>query len=242
MTIRITPHLLGGFVALAALCALPAAAQDGPGAVTSTTAGGEPLSQALAALSTSNGFEVRGLDKVGDETVQAPKFGTPVQALRRMLDGYAYTLELAPAEAAGNTPGKLLRVSIIGHSGDGAGDTTQAPTLAPADVVADYGAGPATADADAPGGAVHPVAHMLQTIARTSMPLSVNSGVSAASGQPLAGAAGPTSVAPGSAPGGAGGDAASNATDMAALTRLASGNLSALVQSLKAACPAGGKC
>jgi len=234
MTIRFTSHLLGGFAALAALCAVPAVAQDAAGA-------GEPLAQALTALSTANGFEVRGLDKVGGETVKPPKSGTPVQALKRILDGYAYTLELAPADPAGKGAGKLLRVSILGHVGDAPADS--GPAAAPvvtAGASADAGIDSAAADANAPGGAVHPVGHMLQTIARSSMPLPAASGGLTASGQATFPAA--ASGAPTSAASGANGDTASNATDMATLTRNASANLSALVQSLKAACPTGSKC
>jgi hypothetical protein len=233
MSIRINSHLLGGFVALAALCAVPAVALD-------KSAAGEPLTQALTALSTANGFEVRGIDKVGAETVQTPKTGTPVQALKRMLDGYAYTLELAPADPAGKGAGKLLRVSILGHVGDAPSDLAAPAGPPAAATLAEGGAAPATMDDNAPAGAVHPVGQMLRTIAKSSMPLPVGSGAMMASGQPAVPGVAPAT--PASNAGGASGDAASNQTDMAALTRTASGNLAALVQSLKAACPAGGKC
>jgi hypothetical protein len=235
MSIRITSHLLGGFVALAALCAVPAVAQD-------KSVAGEPLTQALTALSTANGFEVRGLDKVGAETVNPPKSGTPVQALKRILDGYAYTLELAPADPAGKGAGKLLRVSILGHVGDAPAELVAqagAPA-ATAATLADGSAAPAPGDDNAPAGPVHPVGQMLRTIAKSSMRLPVGSGAMTGPGQ--ASAPGVAPAAPASTAGGVTGDANSTATDMAALTRSASANLSALVQSLKAACPAGGKC
>ena len=70
MMIRITSHLRGGCIALAVLCAVPAVAQDA-----ATEA--EPLTRALTALSVANDFEVRGLDKVGNETVTPPKAAPP---------------------------------------------------------------------------------------------------------------------------------------------------------------------
>jgi hypothetical protein len=182
---------------------------------------------------------VRGLDKVGAETVNPPKSGTPVQALKRILDGYAYTLELAPADPAGKGAGKLLRVSILGHVGDAPAELA-AQAGAPAATLADGSAAPAPGDDNAPAGPVHPVGQMLRTIAKSSMPLPVGSGAMTGSGQ--AAASGVAPAAPASTAGGVTGDANSTATDMAALTRSASANLSALVQSLKAACPAGGKC
>ncbi len=239
MTARTGSHIAMGFVALAALCAPPVAAQGDAGTDKSAT-GGQPLIQALTTLSTSNGFEVRGLDKLGDETVRTPKSGTPVQTLRRMLDGYAYTLELAPSDPAGKNAGKILRVSILGHAGDAAGDQGQSTASAAATTAATP-----TVDTDGSGAPVHPVTHMLQTIARSTIPQSLAAANATAAGQPglvaagSAGAAAPTAAA---SNGASGGDTASSTTDMAALTRMASANLSSLVQSLKAACPAGGKC
>jgi hypothetical protein len=242
MSIRITSHVGGTLAVFAALCAFPAVGQDGP------TAAGQPLSQALTALATADGFEVRGLDRVGDETVQPPKSTSPVKALRRMLDGYAYTLELAPADATGKSSGKLIRVSVLGHSGDGAGNPAPAessPTLSgAAPSLADASVQSAPANGDSQAAPAHPVAHMLQTLARNSMPLPVNAGPGNAPGQP--GAVSPLTSGAGASATGASaptaGDATPNATDMAAMTRTASGNLSALVQSLKASCPAGAKC
>lgn len=240
MSLRIATHSFGALACLAALCAYPAAAQDS--AAAKAAGGGEPLSQALTTLSQADGFEVRGLDRVGDETVQAPKSSSPVQALRRMLDGYAYTLELAPADAAGKSSGKLIRVSILGHSGDGAGNPAQASAPGSTVAIGDLNAGSATPAADSSAESAHPVTHMLQAIARSSIPQTANtalvqsgqlSGAPAADGSATSGTA---------APGTAAGTSASGAPDMAALTRTASGNLSALVQSLKVACPAGAKC
>jgi hypothetical protein len=222
-------------------------------------------------LATADGFESRGIDRIGDETVHAPaKSATPVQALRRMLNGYAYTLELSPANAAvANTAGadtkagKLIRVSILGHVGDNIADAS-APAAAAPGQPADSGALPAAGDMQA--GPVHPVNHMLQSLARSTIPPSLGgpTGAETASASAqfgvvsggVAGAPAATASTPDASSGatssGAGatassggtssGDGTATTTDMAALTRTASANLSALVQSLKAACPAGGKC
>ena len=244
MMIRITSHLRGGCIALAVLCAVPAVAQDA-----ATEA--EPLTRALTALSVANDFEVRGLDKVGNETVTPPKAATPVQALKRILDGYAYTLELTHAEGAGKTAGKLVRVSILGHVGDTPAVGPAQPAAPATTVAAQPDAGPDAAnasDSDNTGSAVHPVAHMLRSLARSIMPATGRSGaMMAQSGQPamVAAVGGASATAAGSvsaATAATNGGSATNVVDMAAFTRAASANLSALVQSLKAACPAGGRC
>jgi hypothetical protein len=235
MSMRINSRLIGVLAGFVALSAFPAVAQNG------TLTDTQPLSQALTSLATADGFEIRGLDRVGDETVQAPKSDSPVKALRRMLDGYAYTLELAPADAVGHGSGKLIRVSILGHSGDSTGDSAPSPSSSP--VAPTPGAGadiqPMAADTGSSAGPMHPVSHMLQTIARTTLPQSANSGMPGAAGQMGVASSG-TGTAGTGAP--ATGAAGSNPANMAELTRQASANLSALVQSLKASCPAGAKC
>jgi hypothetical protein len=234
---RKVPLVLAALAATASIWAFPVAAQDSVGkpAVVS----GERLSQALVKLSTADGFEIRGLERVGDETVQPPKSGSTAQILRRLLRGYSYTVELVAADPAGKAPAKLTRVNILGHASDVAGDLAQTSESAPGQASADAG-GPSTAstaDGTAPN---HPVNHMLQTLAQASIPVvppaADSTGKSAAVSASSTGASA-------SAPASSGGlDPVNNPADMATLTHTASVNLSALVQSLKTACPAGAKC
>ncbi len=250
MTTRIATYVLAGLVGIVAMGALPVTAQEGP--AKPVAAAGEKLSQALVRLSTADGFEIRGLERVGDETVQPPKSGSTVQTLRKILTGYAYTVELAP-DSSGKTQPKLVRVSILGHSSDVAGDAAQSPAAAAGSGPADAGSAVATAgttgDVATPS---HPVTHMLQTLAQASMPV-VPPAATDSSGQPIASAGVAGTVGSGSVAAASGGasssapaaptmDPVNNPADMAALTHTASANLSALVQSLKAACPAGSKC
>ena len=179
----------------------------------------------------------------------------PSKLCAACLNGYAYTVELAPAGTSGSDAkaGKLVRVSILGHVGDNIAAASAPAAAAPAQPV-DSGSQPSAGDMQA--GPVHPVNHMLQSLARSTIPPSLAAASAAASGQPgviSGGIAGVPAAAPaasddpatsssGTTTPAADADGTAPAADMAALTRTASANLSALVQSLKAACPAGGKC
>ena len=87
------------------------------------------MAQALTRLSVSEGFELHGLDYVGTEAAPATQPGSIIRSLHRLLDGYAYTLELAPADILGAGPGRPTRLTILGHSGH-ADDLANAPATA----------------------------------------------------------------------------------------------------------------
>ena len=72
----------------------------------------EGLAQALTSLSKTEGFDVEGLDQVGDQVSPSLPKGPAVRVLRKMLHGYSYILEISAAD------GRLERLNILGGSGD----------------------------------------------------------------------------------------------------------------------------
>jgi hypothetical protein len=100
-----------GFAACVLFSASPVLARGDDGGVT-----GQSLAQALVRLSVTEGFELRGLDRIGHEAAPQIESGLSPRSLRRLLDGYAYTLELAPADVPGTNPGKPTRLTILGRT------------------------------------------------------------------------------------------------------------------------------
>jgi len=223
--------LVGAAIALASPVICFGATAPAPAAAAS-----EPLAQAIAERASADGFELLGADQIGNETVTLPSGQRSVPAIRKLLTGYNYILELGPGNAADETQRKPVRLRILGHSVESSGDVAAAAALsgaAPAGSAPNGESGIASNSAVAPtvaqpGSAdptAHPVIHMLQSIAATTLPQQQAAQSAAAQPAPVAA-----------------GDPVHNASDMAALTRTASTNLSALVSGLKAACPAGSKC
>ena len=209
-------------------------ASYGVGAVSSQ----EPLTQALNDRASQDGFEVLGIDQIGGETVSVSSTDHSVRGLRKLLAGYSYILELAPDPLPNATERKPMRVRILGRAGDGSGDGGSTTQFATANGSGLVGSTVSAADQPSSDAETHPIAHMLQTVARTTIQqpgnesgqaVSSHFGVSQSAGASGTGAAATVDTAPAQA-------------DMAALTRAASANVSALVSGLKAACPAGSKC
>ncbi len=205
------------------LAALPSLAFAAAETDKTPTPVAEPLAQALTERAAAEGFTIHGFDRIGTETVNVSSQDSPV-SLRQLLAGYNYILELEPTTLAGGTSRKPARISILGRMSDASGDSPTATDNAPL-TAAQLGA---YGNQNAPAGGEHPVTNMLETIARSSVPIP-SSGTADLRGPPQAMASVQS-------------DPVHNPADMAALTRSASANVNALVQSLKAACPAGSRC
>jgi len=79
---------------------------------------------ALLTLSAAEGIEIVGADQLGDEPAPSPSLPVSAGMLRRLLEGYSYALEFAPAKGGGAEP-PLLRIHIIGRAGRSASEPLQ---------------------------------------------------------------------------------------------------------------------
>ncbi len=195
----------------------------------------EPLARALSERAAADGFALSGIDQVGNETVGVSATDHSVTALRKLLSGYNYILELDPRSDTGER--RPIRLRILGRAGDNPGEAASAAQVANASSVVETGAVMSNAGQTSGEPTTHPVARMLQAVAATTIPQSnaANNqalGVMGGASQGTASQSATASVS----------DPAHNAADMATLTQAASANVSALVAGLKAACPAGSKC
>ncbi len=206
---------------LAALPSLAFAAAETDKTLTQVA---EPLAQALTERAAAEGFAIKGFDRIGTETVNIPSSQDSALSLRQLLAGYNYIVELEPVTATNGASRKPARISILGRMSDAPGDSATTPDNAPL-TAAQLGA---YGNQNAPAAGEHPVTNMLETIARSSLPIP-SSGTADLRAPPQAMASVQS-------------DPVHNPADMAALTRSASANVTALVQGLKAACPAGSRC
>jgi hypothetical protein len=78
----------------------------------------------LLTLSAAAGIEIVGAEQLGDEPAPSPSLPVSAGMLRRLLEGYSYALEFAPAKGVGAEP-PLLRIHIIGRAGQSAPEPLQ---------------------------------------------------------------------------------------------------------------------